>query len=89
MKRHTISYIEYGQEKHKSIPVVLNLDDWCEGGKLENLEHKIDALIRYCELLTDILLSHNIIDTDDIAKLSSHQFLTEVAITGLTADEIS
>ena len=62
MKRHYVSYISGTKKKMAvEVPEILRLDLGSEiGGELEDLDKKVQALIRYCELLTDILLTNEL-----------------------------
>lgn len=84
MKRHIVTYIDRGKTKSKEIDAILSLDLPTEdGGRLEDIDKKVTALIRYCELLTDILLASNTISVEDLSALSHHRFLEDVAITDI------
>lgn len=84
MKRHYVSYMKEGVEFTGGIGEILGLDlQTREGGRLEDMSKQIMALIRYCELLTDILIRNEVLSIEDLSTLSHNRFLEDVPITGL------
>jgi len=83
MKRHYVSYISGTKKKMAvEVPEILRLDLGSEiGGELEDLDKKVQALIRYCELLTDILLTNESIYFEDLKVLSHRGHLDDLPIT--------